>query len=72
MVAVAFGWAQQTWTFIPLPQDAYYLDAAPIQIEPLDIVVTVVLAVVLCTLAAYLPARAAARIEPIRAIRFGA
>ena len=71
-LAVAFGWAQQTWTFIPLPQDAYYLDAAPIQIEAVDIVVTVVVAVLLCTLAAYLPARAAARIEPIRAIRFGA
>ena len=71
-LALGFGWAQKTWQFIPLPQDAYYLDAAPIQIEPLDVVVTVVVAVVLCTLAAYLPARAAARVEPIRTIRFGA
>ncbi len=38
----------------------------------IDVVVTVILAVALCTLAAYLPARAAARIEPIRTIRFGA
>ena len=71
-LALAFGWAQQTFAFIPLPQDAYYLDTAPVEIQMTDVAVTVVLAVVLCTLAAYLPARAAARIEPIRTIRFGA
>ena len=71
-LALGFGFAQQRFAFIPLPQDAYYLDAAPVEIQVVDVVVTVVLAVVLCTLAAYLPARAAARIEPIRTIRFGA
>jgi lipoprotein-releasing system permease protein len=70
-LALAFGWAQDRFGFIPLPQEAYYLDAAPIELRALDFVWVVVLAVLLCTLAAYLPARAAARIEPIRTIRFG-
>ena len=70
-LALAFGWAQSRFEFIPLPAEAYYLDAAPIELRVLDFVWVVVLAVLLCTLAAYLPARAAARIEPIRTIRFG-
>lgn len=70
-LAFLFGWAQQTWSFIPLPQEAYYLDAAPIELRAFDFGWIVVLAILLCTIAAYLPARAAARIEPIRTIRFG-
>ena len=71
-LALAFGAAQIRFSFIPLPQDAYYLDTAPVEIVAVDVAVTVLVAVALCTLAAYLPARAAARIEPIRTIRFGA
>ena len=70
-VALAFGWVQNRFQLIKLPSDAYYLDHAPVEILPVDVLWTVVAAVVLCTLAAYLPARAAARIEPIRTIRFG-
>ena len=70
-LALAFGWAQSRFEFIPLPAEAYYLDAAPIELRAMDFAWVTVLAVVLCTLAAYLPARAAAGIEPIRTIRFG-
>ncbi|MEM1053979.1 MAG: FtsX-like permease family protein [Bacteroidota bacterium] len=70
-LALLFGWAQDRFAFIPLPQEAYYLDKAPVELQALDFVWITVLAVLLCTLAAYLPARAAARIEPIRTIRFG-
>jgi lipoprotein-releasing system permease protein len=72
LAALAFGLLQARFKLIPLPADAYYLDAAPVEIQALDVVWTVVVAVALCTLAAYLPARAAARIEPIHSIRFGA
>lgn len=70
-LALGFGALQARFAFIRLPPDAYYLDAAPVEIRLLDVGVTVVAAVVLCTLAAYVPARAASRIEPIRTIRFG-
>ncbi len=70
-LALLFGLAEKKWEFIPLPQEAYYLSAAPIELRVFDFVWVTVAAVVLCTLAAYLPARAASRIEPIRTIRFG-
>ena len=70
-VAVGFGLVQSRFRLIRLPEDAYYLDHAPVEILAVDVVWTVAAAVVLCTLAAYLPARAASRIEPIRTIRFG-
>lgn len=71
-VALAFGFIQGTFHLIPLPSDAYYLDSAPVEIQLFDVLWTVLIAIALCTLAAYLPARAASRIEPIHTIRFGA
>ena len=70
-VALAFGALQARFAIIRLPQDAYYLDRAPVEMSGVDIVVTVIATIVICTLAAYLPARAAARVEPVRTIRFG-
>ncbi len=69
--ALAFGWAQGRFEFVRLPADAYYLDHAPIEVSGVDVMITVIASIVLCTLAAYLPARAASSIEPIRTIRFG-
>jgi lipoprotein-releasing system permease protein len=70
--ALAFAFLQLRFGLVRLPQEAYYIDTAPVELHALDFVLVPLLAVVLCTLAAYLPARAAARIEPIRSIRFGA
>lgn len=71
LAALLFGVLQSRYRFVPLPADAYFLDAAPIEIRLVDVAVIVVASVVLCTLAAYLPARAAARLEPVRTIRLG-
>ncbi len=70
-IALSLGALQQRFHFIRLPADSYFLDSAPIEMSGFDVVLTVSVAIVLCTLAAYLPARAASRIEPIRSIRFG-
>ncbi len=70
-VALLLAGIQLRFAVIPLPAEAYYIDTAPVALNVLDFVLVPVLAVALCTLAAYLPARAAARIEPIRSIRFG-
>ena len=70
-VALAFGWVQATWAPIRLPADAYYLDRAPVEVVGTDVLITVIASIMLCTLAAWLPARSASAIEPIRTIRFG-
>jgi len=69
-LALVLGLVQDRFGVIPLPQEAYYLDTAPVELSPLDFVLVAAVALVLCTLAAYLPARVASRIEPVRAIRF--
>lgn len=69
-VALLLGVLQQQFSLIPLPAEAYYMTTAPIELNPLDYVVVSLITLALCALAAYVPARVAARVEPVRAIRF--
>lgn len=69
-LALLLGYLQQRFALIPLPQEAYYMTTAPISLNPIDYLIVSVVTLVLCGLAAYIPARVAARIEPVRAIRF--
>jgi lipoprotein-releasing system permease protein len=69
-IALALGFLQQRFAIIPLPEEAYYMTTAPIELNPIDYLIVSTLTLALCGLAAYIPARVAARIEPVRAIRF--
>lgn len=70
LFALVLALLQKRYAIIPLPEEAYYMKTAPIELNPMDFVIVGIIALVLCTLAAYIPARVAARIEPIRAIHF--
>jgi len=61
---------QKRFEIIPLPAEAYYMETAPVQLNPIDFFVVTVIALLLCVAAAYIPARVAARIEPIKTIHF--
>ncbi len=71
-LSLAFGLAllQQRYAIIPLPEEAYYMDTAPIALDPFDFVMVGAVALILCVLSAYIPARFASRIEPLKVIRF--
>ncbi len=69
-LALSLGFLQQQFEIIPLPEEAYYMTTAPIALNPLDYIVVTVVTLLLCGLAAYIPARVAAQIEPVEAIRF--
>ena len=69
-IAYALALLQQRYAIIPLPEEAYYMDTAPIELNPLDFVLVGVISLTLCALAAYIPARFASRIEPLKVIRF--
>lgn len=69
-IALLLAVLQQRYDLIPLPAEAYYMKSAPIELQALDFVVVGIIALILCAAAAHIPARVAARIEPIRAIRF--
>ena len=70
VVAVGAGWIQQTYGVIPLPAEAYYMDTAPMALQATDVLLVTSVAIALCLLAAYVPARVASRIDPVRVIRF--
>lgn len=70
MLALGLGLIQDRFGVIPLPQEAYYIDTAPVELYAPDFLLVSVVALILCTLAAYVPARVASRVEPVRSIRF--
>ena len=69
-VALVLALLQQRYDLIPLPAETYYMTTAPVALNPVDFLLVGVISLILCGLAAYIPARVAARIEPVRVIRF--
>jgi lipoprotein-releasing system permease protein len=69
-LAVVLALLQQRFELIPLPAEAYYMTSAPVELHALDFGLVALVTLALCGLAAWIPARVAARIEPVRAIRF--
>ncbi|HEX7069545.1 MAG TPA: FtsX-like permease family protein [Rhodothermales bacterium] len=70
VTALVLALIQQRFKVIPLPAEAYYMNTAPIELYAPDFVLVAVVALVLCALSAYVPARVASAIDPVRAIRF--
>lgn len=70
VLAVGFAAVQQRFGVIRLPAEAYFLDRAPVDVEPLDLLIVAAVTVALCVLAAWLPARFASKTDPLRVLRF--
>ncbi|MDH3298045.1 MAG: FtsX-like permease family protein [Gemmatimonadota bacterium] len=66
---LALGWVLDTYEFITLPGDVYFIDRLPISIDPLDVGIIVGASVAIALLATLYPARQAARYTPVEAIR---
>lgn len=71
-LAFVVAFVQKRYGVIPLPRETYFMDTAPVLLDGFDFVLVAVIALVLCVLAAYAPARVASRIDPVRTIRFSA
>lgn len=69
-LALTLALLQQQFGLISLPAEAYYMTTAPIGLNPFDFILVAVVTILLCGAAAYIPARVAARVEPVTAIRF--
>ena len=69
-LALGLGLLQKRFDLIPLPAESYYMSTAPIALNVFDFVLVPAVALLLCLIAAYIPARVAGSIEPVRVIRF--
>ena len=66
--ALLLAWMQLRFSIIPLPEEAYYMSTAPVQLSIFDFIVVGILTLILCAASSYFPARFASSIEPIKAI----
>ena len=69
LIGYGFCWAQQTWRLISLPADVYFISAVPIDMRLLDFGLITVLSLLICYAASHYPARRAAALVPVEAIR---
>ncbi len=62
--------AQLKYKFFSLPGDVYFINYLPIKMQIFDFIIIGIAAILLCILASLYPARKAARLDPIKAIRY--
>lgn len=67
---LTLGWLLKEYKFIKLPENVYTLDHLPIIITVPDVLIIGASAMLLCFLATIYPARKAASLQPVEAMRF--
>jgi lipoprotein-releasing system permease protein len=74
IVGCLFGtglcWLQEHYRLISLPGDVYWIDALPIDLRGTDLAAIAVAALAICVGASLYPARKAAALHPVEAIRY--
>lgn len=69
LLALGMARLQQAYGLIKLPADAYFMRTAPVDPSLGDVVVVAAVTVLLCGASAYLPARFAASVRPVEALK---
>ena len=71
LVAFVLCLLQQELRFLSLPSDIYFMSSVPVLLRPEYFLLVSAVSVTLCLISALVPARLAARLRPVTAIRFG-
>jgi lipoprotein-releasing system permease protein len=66
---LGFSWAANRFHIVPLPSEIYFITYLPFRVEPDDVIGVNLVAICLAIIATWYPARIAARLDPITAIR---
>ncbi|MCH8569406.1 MAG: ABC transporter permease [Balneolales bacterium] len=70
-ISLLFYWLQTTFAIIPLSEDNYFMDTAPVEPHLLDFFIVSGVTMFLCAAASWLPARYASKTDPVKVIQFG-
>jgi len=71
MIAMLFNWLQGTYKIIPLSEENYYMSYAPVEPHLIDFFIVAAVTFILCAMASWLPARIAAKTDPVQVLSFG-
>jgi lipoprotein-releasing system permease protein len=63
-------WVLDRYRLVRIPQDVYQIAYVPFVVEPADVALVVLAAMVICFLATIYPSRQAAKLDPVQALRF--
>lgn len=63
-------WIQKSFNIISLPPEIYFISSLPVDMRPLDFILVASAAMILTFLATVYPARRAAQLSPVEAIRY--
>jgi lipoprotein-releasing system permease protein len=67
---LALCWVLDTYRLIRIPMDVYQVSYVPFVVQPFDLAMVVLAAVVISFLATIYPSRQASRLDPVQALRF--
>jgi lipoprotein-releasing system permease protein len=74
LLGTVFGyilcWMQRSFNIISLPSEIYFISTLPVEMRPLDFILVASAAMLLTFLATVYPARRAAQLSPVDAIRY--
>jgi lipoprotein-releasing system permease protein len=69
LFGLGFSWAANRFHLVPLPSEIYFITYLPFRVEADDVIGVNLVAICLAIIATWYPARIAARLDPIAAIR---
>ena len=69
-LGVGLCWVLDHYRLIRIPIEVYQISYVPFIVDPINLLIVVVSAVVICFLATIYPSRQAARLDPVQALRF--
>lgn len=69
VLGAVIGWTVDYFGLIRIPPDVYFVSQLPVHIDPLDVLLVFLASAVVAFLATIYPARQAAQLQPVEAIR---